>query len=93
MEKLTLTELKRYIKKRIKHNLKTGSEAMSFLGLVENRELTPEVNDLFYSRGWGGTAGGWDWVNGNENLKKLVMEATNELKARNKEVKRILSSL
>lgn len=39
-----------------------------FLGLLENKELTPEVEALF---SWGS---GWDWVKGNKKLWNLIAE-------------------
>lgn len=66
--KLTLTELKRHIKKCKKHNKNFG-----FLGLVENRDLTPEVEGLFKFITPSGYIG-YDWVNGNDKLKQLIIE-------------------
>jgi len=78
MKKLTLAELKRYIKRRMKYNKKHGTERMGFLGLVENKELSPEVKSLFYFYGRNGTSGGYDWVNGNGKLKQLIEKIKQE---------------
>jgi len=74
MKKLRMTELKRRIKQ--------GTEKIRFLGLVENRELTPEVESLFYCKGYNGTSGGYDWVNGNKKLKQLIRRIEKNEKSR-----------
>lgn len=68
-KKLSLAELKRHIKKCKKHNKNFG-----FLGLVENRDLTPEVESLFKFTTPYGYILGYDWVNGNDKLKQLIKE-------------------
>jgi len=75
---ITLSELKKYIKRRVIYNKKHGTEGMGFLGLVENRELSPEVKSLFYFYGRNGTSGRYDWVNGNEKLKQLIEKIKQE---------------
>ena len=62
---LTLKQIIKHIKKCKKRGVK-----FNFLGLVENKDLSPEVEDLF--RVTGLYVSGWDWVNGNDSLKELI---------------------
>ena len=65
---LTLRMLKKHIKKCKKHN-----KGFNFLGLVENKDLMPEIESLFRIVCPSGYAG-YDWVNGNNKLKQLIKE-------------------
>ena len=67
---LTLPQLKKHIKKCKRKGIKFG-----FLGLVENKDLTPEVESLFVYQGIG--MSGYDWVNGNNRLKELISDVQN----------------
>lgn len=55
----------RDVKKHIRQCKKQGRR-YDWLGFVENKDLSPEVEALF-SVG----VHTWDWVNGNEKLRKL----------------------
>ena len=53
------------VKKHIKYCKRYGKR-YNWLGFVENKDLTPEVEALFYmGNGW------WDWVKGNQKLWDL----------------------
>ena len=68
---LTITDLKRHIKKQLRRIKQGKAEGFNFLGFVEDKELSPEVKSYFTFY----TAGGaevYDWVNGNKKLKELV---------------------
>jgi hypothetical protein len=41
----------------------------NFLGLVENKELSPDVERLFDMGG-----GWWNWVNGNSKMAEIIAE-------------------
>jgi len=60
------------IKKHIRKHKKDGSP-MGFLGLVEDRDLTLEVEALFKFVSPSGCTG-YDWVNGNDKMKQLIKE-------------------
>jgi hypothetical protein len=66
MEKITLSYLKKHIKKCNKKKIR-----YNFLGLVENRDLSPEVQSLFTFVTPSGFVG-YDWVNGNDKMKELI---------------------
>lgn len=66
---LEIKDIIRYIKYCKKYN-----KPYNFLGLVEDRDLTPEVENLFCGK----VAGWWDWVRGNDNMTKLIEEVTGE---------------
>jgi hypothetical protein len=59
-KKITLKDVKKHISK-----CKRLGVRYDWLGFVENKDLTFEVQALF-AVGWG-----WDWVNGNEHLRAL----------------------
>lgn len=61
----TIKDLKKHIKKCNKRGMR-----YNFLGLVENNDLSPEVESLFTLEGIG--MSGYDWVNGNNKMKALV---------------------
>jgi len=62
-----MQELKRHIRKCNK-----TERRYNFLGLVENRDLTPDVENLFkFTTPTGYT--GYDWVKGNVKLADLIM--------------------
>ena len=63
---INLSKLKQHIKKRKRKGLN-----LNLLGLVENQDLTPEVESLFIFSSPSGYVG-YDWVNGNDKLKQLV---------------------
>jgi len=63
---LTLLQLKKHIKKCKRKEIR-----FDFLGLVENRDLSPEVENLFRFVSPSGYIG-YDWVNGNDKLKNLL---------------------
>lgn len=65
METITLSYLKKHIKKCKKKGVR-----FNFLGLVENRDLSPDVRRLFTFQGIG--MSGYDWVNGNKKMKELI---------------------
>ena len=65
---LTLRMLKKHIKK-----CKKSGRRFNFLGLVENKDLTPDVEGLFKFISPSGSVG-YDWVNGNNKLKQLIKE-------------------
>lgn len=67
MTELTLEELKAFIKRR-----KRQGKALGLLGLVENRDLSREVEQLFTFKNDFGQVVGYDWVNGNDKLKELI---------------------
>ena len=64
-KKLTLSDIKRHIRK-----CKKNGWNYTFLGLVENRDLTPEVEALFTLTTYEG-ATVYDWVKGNKLMEKL----------------------
>jgi len=63
---LTISKLKKHIKR-----CKAKHVRFNFLGLVENENLTPEVEGLFKFISPSGYVG-YDWVNGNQELKTLI---------------------
>ena len=67
---LTLLQLKKHIKKCKRKEIR-----FDFLGLVENRDLSPEVENLFRFVSPSGYIG-YDWVNGNDKLKNLIKEVS-----------------
>ena len=67
---LTLAQVKKHIRRCHKKGAK-----FDFLGLVENQDLTPEVERLFTFSTFSG-ASVYDWVNGNHKLKNLIREET-----------------
>jgi|PlaIllAssembly_1097288.scaffolds.fasta_scaffold561801_1 hypothetical protein len=67
---ITLEDVRKRIRDRIKER-----KRYDWLGFVENKDLTPEVENLFYlGSGW------WDWVKGNSKLWALEKEVENEQK-------------
>jgi len=65
---LTMGKLKSHIKRGLKRN---NGQVLGLLGLVENKDLTPEVESLFtFYRN--GIPCGYDWVNGNDKLRELI---------------------
>jgi hypothetical protein len=63
---LTLSQLKKHIAKCKKKSIR-----FNFLGLVENKDLSPDVLRLFTLESPSGYTG-YDWVNGNSKLKELI---------------------
>lgn len=64
---LTLTQLKKHIKK-----CKNKDVRFNFLGLVENVDLSNEVENLFKLVNPETGYTGYDWVNGNSDLRNLI---------------------
>lgn len=61
MNEITLNDVKKHIRK-----CKRLGVRYDWLGFVENKNLTPEVEALFsVGIGW------WDWVRGNSHLREL----------------------
>lgn len=69
---IEMKDLKRHIGKMYK---KYQGNKYDFLGLVENQDLSPEVESCFV----GGVPGWWNWVNGNEKMKALIAETVGEV--------------
>lgn len=63
----TIATLKKHIKKCNKRGTK-----YDFLGFVENKDLSPELENCFTLCGVG--MFGYDWVNGNSRLKNIIAE-------------------
>ena len=63
---INLWLLKRHIRR-----CKIKGVKFNFLGFVENKDLTPEVESLFSFCSPSGYCG-YDWVNGNDKLKVLI---------------------
>ena len=59
---ITLAHIKAHIRK-CKHE----NRRYNWLGFVENKDLSPNVEALFVV----GFLHGWDWVNGNDKMKEL----------------------
>jgi len=70
-EKDLIKEIRMKIRKR---------EPLSFLGFVENKDLSKEVEAYFELYNGAGIKCGYDWVNGNEKLKKLIKKIKEEEK-------------
>jgi len=68
MKKVTISEIKRHIKKSKKQN-----RPVNFLGLVENRELADGVEDLFKVVTETGQVW-YNWIKGNSKLQKMTDE-------------------
>ena len=68
MDKIKMLQIKKHIRKCKRENC-----PMSFLGLVENKDLTPNVEALFTFVTPSGYTG-YDWINGNEKMKQLIEE-------------------
>ena len=66
---LTLKQLIKHVKK-----CKSKGVRYNFLGLVENKDLSPDVKSLFTFESPSGYCG-YDWVNGNGKLKELITSA------------------
>jgi len=66
IKELTIADLKKEIRRQKRKNLDIG-----FLGFVENKDLSDEVISYFAIYDNLGQIIGYDWVNGNKNLKKL----------------------
>jgi hypothetical protein len=64
---ITKKDLIKEIKRQKKLNLNIG-----FLGFVENKDLSREVEDYFKVYNRFGVCAGYDWVNGNDKLKELI---------------------
>lgn len=71
---ITIKELKKHIKKM--HKKYRGSN-YSFLGLVENDEITDEVKSYFTFYTPSGYCG-YDWVKGNEKMQELIKNTIHE---------------
>lgn len=68
MAVITLKDLKAHLKRRHRKGLN-----YNLLGFVENKDLSWEVEKLFVV-GQPGNYVGWDWVNGNSDMKELIKE-------------------
>ena len=66
------------LKRHIKHSLKKYNQ-VGFLGLVENKDLTPEVEALFTYYNDKGMPHGYNWVSGNDKMRALVAQIKSEL--------------
>lgn len=65
-EKIGVNDIRKHIRKCIRYR-----KPYSFLGLVENKELTDEVWRLFeHPR----CPGYYDWVHGNDRMLKIIIE-------------------
>ena len=71
---ITISKLKRHIKK---YHKKYHGDYYNLLGLVENQELSPEVKSLFTFYNENGLPVGYDWVNGNDKMRKFVESCIN----------------
>jgi hypothetical protein len=69
IKELTKADLIKEIRRQHRKNFNIG-----FLGFIENKNLSVEVEDYFNFKNNFGVAVGYDWVNGNENLKELIKE-------------------
>ena len=69
-EPLTIKGIKKHIKRCLHYK-----KHYDFLGLTENRELTPRVEKLFEHTK---IPGYWNWVNGNEKLRQIVEDMEKE---------------
>ena len=63
---ITKKDLIKEIKRQHKLKIDVG-----FLGFVENKDLNDEVINYFCFKNEYGIIRGYDWVNGNNNLKEL----------------------
>jgi hypothetical protein len=68
---ITTAQLKKHIKKCNKKGIR-----YNFLGFVENNDLSNEVEALFTFQNHFGITVGYDWVNGNDELQKIISELT-----------------
>jgi hypothetical protein len=66
--KLTIADVKRHIKRCKKKGVR-----FNWLGFVENRDLSPEVEALFTLYNPTGRPA-YNWVSGNEKLRQLEKE-------------------
>jgi len=73
MEKINLSDFKKEIKRQYRR-IKAGRQGgYNFLGFVENRDLTPEVINLFKVV----TPAGYtfyNWIKGNSRMEKFIEE-------------------
>lgn len=78
--KITLTILKREIRKQLRQikDEKNQREICSFLGFVENRNLSKEV-ETYFSATFPSGLTYYNWVLGNEKMKGLIEEVKGEL--------------
>jgi len=67
-----IKEIKRQNKEMEKGKRAKGH--FSFLGFVENKDLSEEVINYFCFKNEYGIIRGYDWVNGNDKLKELIKE-------------------
>ena len=72
-------DLTREIKKQTREIKQGKRYSYNFLGFVENKELTPLVESYFKFVSPTGYTG-YDWVKGNEKMRKLIDEITNKRK-------------
>ena len=71
MRETTLTDLKREIKRQYREKKKGKRTDYNFLGYVENKDLTREVENIFKAV----TPTGYtyyNWVDGSEGMKDLI---------------------
>jgi len=62
---ITIKNIRHYIRMCLRRR---WTKNYNFLTLVENKELTPEVESLFK------VGSGWDWVHGNSKMKEIISE-------------------
>lgn len=74
MKALTVKDLIKEIKRQHKEKMYVG-----FLGFVENKDLTPELESYFKLKNRFGMVAGYDWVNGNDKLQKLINVITKKV--------------
>jgi hypothetical protein len=66
-KRITRATVKSHIRKCIRNK-----QPISFLGLVENQDLSPQVVALFSRGGW------YNWVSGNERMQDLIKKIKEE---------------
>jgi len=74
-KKITMAELKKEIRRQ-NREIKTNKRIdFSFLGFVENKDMTPEIEKLFTFHGLSGYIG-YDWIRGNEKMDYVINKTT-----------------
>lgn len=77
MEKCNLSHFKKEVKRQYKRIKAKNQDGYNFLGFVENRDLTSEVENLFKII----TPAGYtfyNWIKGNNKMEKFIEEATSK---------------
>ena len=70
----TIKDLQREIKRQYRA-IKEGKQlGFNFLGYVENKDLSPEVENLFSFENMFGSRAGYNWISGNKRLKELIKQ-------------------